>query len=71
MIKESSKRFAEICQMFARYGFTDTPLTSAEIDQLIAWGWSDDDIYCIGCDCAAGLRFREALDYYLDYHPEA
>ena len=67
MIKESSKRFDEILKMFARYGFTDAPLTSAEIDQLIAWGWSDDDIYCIGCDCAAGWRFHEALKYY----PEA
>ena len=71
MIKESSKRFAGICQMFARYGFIDTPLTSAEIDQLITWGWSDADIYEVGCDCAAGVTFRDAIEYYSQYHQEA
>ena len=64
MIPESSKRFASIVQMFARFGFTDTPLESSEIDQLITWDWSDDSIYSIGCDCASGFRFREALEYY-------
>ena len=57
-------RFTKIVRMFAFYGFTETPLNAREIDQLIAWNWSDDDIYEIGCDCAAGLRFREALEYY-------
>lgn len=70
MIKESSKRFADICRMFARYGFIDTPLTSAEIDQLITWGWSDDDIYEVGCDCAVGVKFRDAIEYYSKYHQE-
>tara|TARA_Y100000385_G_scaffold86787_1_gene89282 strand:+ start:786 stop:998 length:213 start_codon:yes stop_codon:yes gene_type:complete len=64
MITESSKRFASIVQMFAKYGFIDTPLNASEIDQLIAWGWDDEDIYAIGCDCASGFRFREALEYY-------
>jgi len=50
--------------MFARFGFVETPLNSMELNQLIAWDWSDDDIYNIGCDCAAGWRFREALEYY-------
>jgi len=57
-------RFTRIVRMFAFYGFTETPLTAHELYQLIAWDWNDDDIYAIGCDCAAGLRFREALEYY-------
>ena len=57
-------RFDEILKMFARFGFTETPLKSSEIDQLIAWGWDDDNIYQIGCDCHSGYRFRDALEYY-------
>ena len=59
-----SNRFTEIVRMFAKWGFTETPLTASEIDQLITWNWNDDAIYQIGCDCYAGYRFREALDYY-------
>lgn len=57
-------RFTQIVRMFAFYGFTETPLKAREIDRLIKLNWSDDDIYAIGCDCAAGLRFNEALMYY-------
>ena len=58
----TSNRFTEIVRMFAKYGFINTPLSSSEIDQLITWGWPDDEIYQIGCDCEAGLSFHEALD---------
>ena len=58
------KRFDEIVKMFAHFGFTETPLKASEIDQLIAWDWDNDAIYEVGCDCLAGLRFREALDGY-------
>ena len=64
MPTEKSERFAEMCRMFARFGFIETPLNASELSQLISWGWDDDAIYSIGCDCASGYRFREALEYY-------
>lgn len=64
MPTQESERFAEMCRMFARFGFTETPLNASELSQLISWDWDDDAIYSIGCDCAAGYRFREALEYY-------
>ena len=57
-------RFNETLKMFAHFGFIDTPLKASEIDQLISWGWGNDDIYKIGCDCHSGYKFREALEYY-------
>jgi hypothetical protein len=71
MPTKSSERFAEMCRMFARYGFVETPLNSMELNQLIAWDWSDDDIYMVGCDCAAGVKFRDAIEYYGQYYQEA
>lgn len=47
---------------FAFYGFTDSPLSCAEIERCIAVGLDLEDIYSIGCDCAAGYRFEESLD---------
>jgi len=64
MPTEKSERFAEMCRMFARFGFIETPLSASELSQLISWGWDDDAIYSIGCDCASGYRFRDALGYY-------
>jgi hypothetical protein len=58
--------FTKILQEFARFGFTECPLSSAEIDQCLAWKLSIDDIYAIGCDVANGYTFRETLDYFPD-----
>lgn len=54
--------FTEIVQEFTKYGFTQTPLNSGEIDRLIGLGMSRDDIYAIGCDCAAGFSLDDALE---------
>lgn len=56
---------------FAFYGFTDSPLSCAEIERCIAAGLDLDDIYSIGCDCAAGYRFGESLDLCIRYKQPA
>jgi hypothetical protein len=56
--------FTKVLQEFARFGFTECPLSSAEIDQCLAWGLSLDDIYAIGCDVANGYTFRDTLEYF-------
>ena len=52
----------DIIKNFAFYGFTETPLTAAEMDQCISWGFDMDTIYGIGCDCANGYTFRESVE---------
>jgi hypothetical protein len=54
----------DIIRMFAKFGFTDTPMTVAQIEQCIRWDLTDDDIYGIGCDMASGWRFRDIIDEY-------
>lgn len=56
--------FTDIVRDFAYYGFTYTPLTAGQIDRLMKLKLSRDAIYTIGCDCACGWRFEEALDAY-------
>ena len=56
-----SKRIEDLNTMFLRYGFLVCPLTNAELDDLISRQWSDDTIYSIGCDVAAGHPFEEAV----------
>lgn len=58
-------RFTQIVRMFEAKGFTETPLSSSEIDQLIAWDWKDDDIHALGWEMRQwGMKFRDALAYY-------
>ena len=64
MRKETQKTTAvsEILGDFAFYGHTESPLTVLQIEACLALKISRSDIYDIGCDCASGYRFREALD---------
>ena len=54
----------DIIRMFAKYGFTETPLTIAEIEQCIKWGFDEDLIYNLGCDLANGFQWNEIIDIY-------
>jgi len=44
-----------ILSMFAKYGFTSSPLTKKHIALLIARGFDNESIYSIGCDVNSGL----------------
>ena len=54
----------DIIREFAKFGFTDTPLSICEMDQCIAWGFTMDMIYGLGCNMASGWRFNEVIDLY-------
>jgi hypothetical protein len=57
----------DVIRMFAKFGFTDTPLTCAQIEDCIRMGFDEDMIYGLGCDLAAGWRYNEVIDaYYWD-----
>ena len=62
-----TKRIEDLNTMFLRYGFLVCPLTNAELDDLVSRQWSDDTIYSIGCDVAAGHPFEEAVVMALNY----
>ena len=62
-----SKRIEDLNTMFLRYGFLVCPLTNAELDDLVSRQWSDETIYSIGCDVAAGHPFEEAVVMALNY----
>lgn len=52
---------AKIQRMFAFYGHVRCPLNNNEI--LTLWSdYSDDEIYSIGCDVAAGFPLNEAIE---------
>ena len=55
---------ASTLEEFAFYGFTESPLTTAEIERAIAAGLDAEDIYRLGCDCGCGFRFNEVFDLY-------
>ena len=54
----------DILKDFAFYGHIESPLTVAQIERCLALRIDRDDIYAIGCDCACGYRFCEALNAY-------
>ena len=57
----------DVIRNFAKYGFTETPLTVAQIEHCIESGFDEDMIYNLGCDMAAGWRFNEVIGaYYMD-----
>ena len=62
-----SNRIENLNSMFLHHGFLCCPLTNAELDDLISRQWSDDTIYSIGCDVAAGHPFEEAVVMALNY----
>jgi len=55
---------ASALSQFAFYGFVESPLSTCEIERAIAAGLNSEDIYMLGCDCAAGFRFNEVFDLY-------
>ena len=57
----------DIIREFAKFGFTDTPLSIAQMENLIRLKVSMDDIYGVGCDMAAGYSYDESLDLALRY----
>lgn len=59
MARTQQQAIAQIQQVFAFYGFTACPLTDAEILACLG-DYSDDEIYSIGCDVAAGFSLIEA-----------
>ena len=52
----------DIIREFAKWGFTETPLTVAQMEECIRIGLTMDDIYSIGCDMSNGYSYNEALD---------
>ena len=60
-------RIENLNTLFLRHGVLVCPLTNAELDDLISRQWSDDTIYSIGCDVAAGHPFEEAVVMALNY----
>ena len=65
----------DIIREFAKWGFTETPLTVAQMEECIRIGLTMDDIYSIGCDMSNGYSYNEALDAVLaeldDYYSKA
>ena len=55
---------AQIQQMFAKYGFTETPLTVAEIEQCFKADFKEEEIFWLGCDLAAGHEWDEVIHLY-------
>jgi len=54
----------DIIREFAKFGFTDTPLSIAEMEHVIKRGWPMDTIYGLGCDLANGWRMNEVYHLY-------
>ena len=58
--------FKDITDMFLFHGFTDSPLTENEILRLKREGFTNKDVYGIGCDMYASQfdSLQEAINYY-------
>jgi hypothetical protein len=63
-------KITDIIKEFAKWGHTETPLTIAEMEQCIKWGFNMDTIYQLGCDLANGWRYSEVIDMYYTDHIE-
>ncbi len=57
---------ANIIQEFAKFGFTKTPLTVAEIEGALAQGLDAGDIYLLACDVASGFDYADTVKLYLN-----
>jgi len=56
-------------QEFAKYGFTQPPLTDSQIELLIQAGHDKNTIYGVGCDVSAfgnGYPIKESLQAFKD-----
>jgi len=56
----------EITDKFLFYGFTASPLTENEFLRLKREGFTNDDVYRIGCDIYSNQFdcLQEAINYY-------
>lgn len=54
----------EMARLFARFGFTHTPLTAAQLVQCYFAGLGTHETYGIGCDVAAGYPFATSFAHY-------
>jgi len=52
-------RLKKIIKLFTFNGFCSPPLSNTEITTLINEGWTDDEIYGIGCDAYTGFNIQE------------
>jgi hypothetical protein len=50
----------EMQRLFARFGFTQTPLTERELADCYFAGLGTHETYSIGCDVFAGYSFATA-----------
>ena len=57
--------FEEYQRLFAKYGFTECPLSETDIlyIELKYENVTMDQIYGVGCDVAAGVSLKEAIQY--------
>ena len=55
----------DIIKEFAKFGFVDTPLSCAQMEDLIRLGLTMDEIYSVGCDVGSGYAYHESVDLVL------
>ena len=57
---------AECHKGFAYYGFTESPLSIAELVYLYREGYSVEDAYSVACDVNADILFDDAVQALCD-----
>ena len=57
---------AECHKGFAYYGFTESPLSIAELVYLYREGFSVEDAYSVACDVNADILFDDAVQALCD-----
>jgi hypothetical protein len=68
--RRNAMTITDIIREFAKFGFVETPLTIAQMEDLIRHSLPMDEIYSVGCDVANGWNYYEALDLTLRYAAE-
>mgnify|MGYP006422404407 CR=1 FL=1 len=61
MLINDVEKIEDMKKQFSFYGFPDCPLTDQDIDFLLDFNFSEDQIYSIGCDVNAGFPFHDAV----------
>jgi len=54
--------YPECQKLFAQQGFVFTPLNERQLNELNKRGYSEDEIYCTGCDVHSGILFTQAME---------
>ena len=57
-----NERIAQLERTFALFGFTKTPLSREQIERHIQIGFTDEQVYSVGCDLNSGFAFNEAIE---------